>query len=115
MSSVAVSSTNTYNSIVTNIQFLDNIGVQANIVSGTPTGTFIPQVSADYLQDNEGNVLNAGNWVSLSSQYQQAITAGEPSNTYFDLTQLSSPWFRLQYVNSSGSGVVTALITAKMI
>jgi hypothetical protein len=115
MSSVSVSSTNTYNSEIINIQFLDNVGIQANVVSGSPSGTLIPQVSADYAQDNQGNVTNAGNWVSLPASAQQALTSGSPANTYFDLTQLSAPWVRLQYVNSSGSGVITAILTAKMI
>lgn len=98
----------------TNIQFLDNIGIQANVVSGTPTGVLQVQVSADYLEDNNHNILNAGHWVSLTPA-QQSLTAGAPAQTYFDLNQLSSPWVRLIYTRTSGSGSLDAFITAKML
>jgi len=101
-------------SSVTNIQFLDNIGIQVNVLSGTPTGTLQVQVSADHEQDTEGNVIVAGNWVDLVPA-QQAITAGAPAQTYFDLNQLSAPWIRLKYNHTSGSGSMDAFITAKML
>lgn len=99
-------------SAVTNIQFLDNIGYQANLLTGTPDGTLSVEISADYAQDNNGNVTHAGNWITLTSQ---AITAGQPSNVYFDLNQLSAPWIRLFFESSSGTGTMDAFITAKMV
>jgi len=103
-----------FNSRVTNIQHLDNIGIQANVLSGTPTGVLQVQISADYAQDFMGNVLNAGNWVDLAPA-QQALTAGSPANTYFDLTELSAPWIRVHYTRTSGTGTIDILITAKML
>lgn len=102
------------NSAVTNIQFLDNIGIQVNILSGTPTGSFQVQISADYKQDNNGNVLVAGNWIDLTTAIL-AVTAGSPAQLYFDLNQLSSPWIRLRYVRTSGTGTADAFITAKQV
>lgn len=101
-------------SAVTSIQFLDNVGIQANIISGTPTGVLQVQVSADYAQTTEGGVTNAGHWVSLTPA-QQSITAGAPAQTYFELTGLSAPWVRLIYTHTSGTGSLDAFITAKML
>jgi hypothetical protein len=98
-------------SLVTNIQFLDNIGYQLNI-TGSPTGTFSVEVSIDYAQDNNGNVKNEGNWIELTSE---GITAGSPAKVYFDLNQLSAPWIRVSYVRSGGTGSVDAFITGKML
>ncbi len=100
-----------------NIEFLDNIGFQVN-VTGSPTGTIVPQVSADYSQDNQGNVLNPGNWISMLNPDGTPVvitfTAGSPTNGYFDLTQLSTPWIRLMYTGS-GTGTLSAFVTAKML
>lgn len=101
-------------SSVTNIEFLDNIGYQINVASGTPTGVIKVQISIDYAQDINGNVTNAGNWVDLTP-VSQTISAGSPSPIYFDMTQLSAPWIRLVYTRTSGSGTINAFITAKMI
>lgn len=100
-------------STITNIQHLDNVGIQVNL-SGTPsmTGTFKVQVSADHAQDTEGNVSVAGNWTTI---VQGGVSGGSPTTTYFDLNQLSSPWIRLIYTHVSGSGTVNAFITAKML
>lgn len=99
---------------VTNINYLDNIGVQLNM-SGSPTGTFQIQVSADYAQDEFGNVQNAGNWVPLVLTPAPIVTAGSPSFIYIDLNQLSSPWIRTVYTAGSGSGTLNAFITAKAV
>lgn len=97
---------------VTNIQFLDLIGIQANVVSGTPTGVLAVQVSADYNQDDLGNVLNTGHWITLTSQ---AITSGNPTFTYIDLTPTSAPWIRTIYTHTSGTGVLNTFVTGKSV
>jgi hypothetical protein len=99
-------------SAVTNIGHLDNIGIQADLVSGDAAGTLAVQVSANYDQDYLGNVLNPGNWNTITSQ---AIAAGQPASVYFDLNQLSAPWIRLIYTRTSGTGTITAVIVAKML
>jgi hypothetical protein len=101
-------------SAITNIETLDNIGYQINI-TGSPSGTFYPQVSADYAQDNNGNVLNAGNWVSLTLSPSLTVASGSPNVLYADLNQLSAPWLRLVFVQTGGTGTVNAFITAKML
>lgn len=112
-------------SAVTNIQYLDDIGLQLNW-TGSPTGTFAIQVSADYAQDGANspgtpNVLNAGNWVPISFTYWNgsafvtatSIPTSVGSPIYIDLALLSAPWIRIVYTRGSGSGTLDAFITAK--
>jgi hypothetical protein len=100
----------TRTSAVTNIQRMDSVGIQVDIASADAVGTLSVQVSADYDQDAQGNVLAAGSWIELTSQ---AIAAGQPSATYFNLPNLSAPWIRLVWTYTSGTGTITAAVTAK--
>lgn len=100
-------------STVTNIQFLDAIGVQFNF-TGTPTGSFQVQVSADYAQDDNGNVQVAGNWVNMTLS-PAPVASGSADSIYIDIRSTSAPWMRLVYTRSSGSGTLNAFITAKAI
>lgn len=100
---------------VTNIEFLDNVGVQLNF-TGAPVGNFQVQVSIDYNQDNNGNVISAGNWVpvTLSNGTVNANTSlGSP--IYIDLNQLSAPWVRVVYVRTSGTGALNVFLSGKML
>lgn len=99
----------TLTSAVTEIQFLDNIGIQANF-TGSPVGVFAVQVSADYARDLSGVVQNPGNWITISSG-----TAVDGSPIYFDINQTSAPYIRLLYTRTSGSGTLNSFITAKML
>jgi hypothetical protein len=97
---------------VTQIQFLDNVGIQTDLVGATLAGSIDAQVSANFARDNQGNVTNPGTWVTLATQ---AITAGQPTTTYMDLNQLSAPWIRLVWTRTAGTGTITSIITAKML
>lgn len=103
----------TLTSAVTNIEYLDNIGIQLNW-TGTPTGTFSVEISMDYSQDQLGNVTNAGNWIAVT--LSPAITAsGSADQAYIDLNQLSAPWIRTKYTKTSSTGTLNAFICGKMI
>lgn len=109
-------STSTITSGVVNIEYLDNIAIQVNLTgAGTANGTLVPQVSIDYSQDNQGNVLTTGNWVDMPASAQQTIIAGAPAQTFIQLTEMSSPWMRLQYRRTSGAGTLNAFVSAKML
>lgn len=107
-------------SSVTDIQFLDNIGIQLNW-TGAPVGNFAIQVSADHNQDMNGNVVVAGNWSPILVTYWTGsasatgvsipTTVGSP--IYVDLNQLSSPYIRVVYTRTSGTGTLNSFITAK--
>lgn len=103
----------TLTSLVTNIQRLDNIGIQINF-AGTPTGTFDVQVSADYAQDEFGNVTNVGNWISLDLTPSPAAS-GSASQIYIDIAGLSAPWIRVKYTRTSGTGTLNTYVTGKML
>lgn len=102
---------------VTAIEFMDNIGIQINF-SGSPVGNFQVQVSMDYNQDVNGNVIDAGNWIAVPfpapvSSINLPTSVGSP--IYIDLNQLSAPWIRLTYTATSGSGTLNSFICGKMV
>lgn len=100
-------------SAVTQIEYLDNIGIQLNF-TGTPTGTFSVQVSIDYAQDSLGNVTNIGNWIAVTLS-AAATASGSANQIYIDLNELSAPWIRCIYTRTSGSGTLNAFICGKML
>ncbi len=103
----AVSSTTVYTSPEINILMLDNIYLQMN-VSGTPTGSFVIQVSNDHEEDAMGNVLNAGNWVTVvTSAVSGANVFGQ------DLNQLGATWMRVVYTNASSTGTISGFVSGK--
>lgn len=116
--------TATVTSDVTNIQFLDNIGLQLNW-TGSPVGSFAIQISADYAQDNSSppNVTTTGHWIPLVLSYwdgsafvtSASIPTSLGSPIYLDLALISAPWIRIVYTKSSGSGTLTGTITAKTV
>ena len=98
-------------SAVTNIQGLKLVGIQLDF-TGSPVGTFAIQVSADYAQDTEGNVTNAGNWAPITFNPTPTASAGSP--IYLDIQNISAPWIRTVYTKVSGTGTLNVFITGKM-
>lgn len=98
---------------ITNLQFLDNVGLQL-VFTGSPTGTFDVEVSASYEQDSLGNVINAGTWTPITLSPVPEAT-GSAGNIYIDINQTSSPWIRVVYTKGSGSGTLNSFITAKAV
>lgn len=101
-------------STVTSIQFLDNIGIQLNFTTSDAIGTFIVQISADHAQDAQGNVTNAGHWVDLVLD-PVPVAAGATDSIYIDINQTSSPFIRVLYDRTSGTGTLNAYIVAKAV
>lgn len=98
---------------ITGIQFMDNIGIQVNVLSGTPTGTLSVQVSGDHAASlPSGVTTTAGNWITLTTG---AITSGSPAQTFFNLNLLAAPFVRVIYTASSGSGTCDIFIVGKSI
>lgn len=89
----------------------DNVGIQLNF-TGTPEGTFEVQVSIDHMQDMNGNVSVAGNWIPLTFSSVPSAT-GSADEIYLDMNQLSAPWLRVVYTRSAGSGTLNAFVTYK--
>lgn len=103
----------TITSLVTNVQYVDRVGIQLNF-TGTPTGTFQIQVSADYAQDINGNVTNTGTWNSIVLS-STPVASGTSGSVYVDIIATSAPWIRTQYVGTSGSGTLNGFITTKTV
>lgn len=117
-------STASITSTVTEIKYLDDIGIQLTW-TGSPVGNFEIQISADYQQDtnNPPNVLRTGHWVPLVLTYWNGsafvtgtdIPTSLGSPVYFDLALLSAPYIRVVYTKTSGTGTLDGYITAKVI
>jgi hypothetical protein len=103
----SVSDTTVYTSDTVHILNLDNVYLQMN-VSGTPVGTAVIQVSGDHVEDQEGNVQVAGNWVTVAT-----LTVNGANIFGEDLNQLGAPWMRLVYTNSSSTGSISAFVSGK--
>lgn len=89
----------------------DNVGIQFHW-TGTPSGSFDVQVSIDHFEDPVGNVITAGQWVSLTLD-PVIVASGAPDDAYVELNQLSAFWIRVVYSRSSGSGALDVYFTAK--
>lgn len=97
----------------TNIQMLDDVGYSV-AWTGTPTGTFSVQISADYTPGTYPSdyPANPGTWTTLTLSNPIAAT-GSPDNGYIDMALLSAPWIRLVYTFTSGSGMLQVWVTGK--
>ncbi len=111
----------TLTSLVTEIQYLDDVGIQLSW-SGSPVGTFAIQVSADYKRyDLTNKETAAGLWTPLVLTYwdgAQFVTAtsiptslGSP--IFLDMALLSAPFMRVVYTKGSASGTLQCTITGK--
>ncbi len=102
-------------SAVTNVEGLDNIGIQFNWSGASPVGTFTVEVSIDYAQDYLGNVTNAGTWNTLAISPAVAATGTSPDSAFIALNQLPAPWVRVKYTRTSGTGTLQSFISGKML
>jgi hypothetical protein len=89
----------------------DNVGIQLNW-TGTPTGTFDVQISNDHVQDTTGNILNAGNFISIPLS-PAIIATGAAGTAFVDINQTGAVFIRVNYNATSGTGVLDAYISAK--
>lgn len=93
------------------VKLQDNIGIQMNW-TGAPVGTFSFQISMDHKEDIEGNIVTAGNWITLPVQ-PAIVATGTPDVAYVDLNQQSAMYMRVVYSYISGSGTLNVFVDAK--
>lgn len=98
---VAVSGTNTYHSAPTDINQLANIGLDIRFI-GTMTGTLAIEASNDKTT-----------FTALTFNPSLTQPSGSNLNFLIDLNQIPWRYIRTSYTNSSGSGTLTSLLTAK--
>lgn len=101
VASGTMASTNTIYSQIICVANMDNIGIEVNW-TGTPTGTLTVQVS------NSGT-----NFTALTFSPTITQPAGTAATIGLNINQLPFRYLLLQYVNTSGSGVLTAVAQVK--
>ncbi len=110
-------------SLVTEIQYIDDIGVQLDW-TGSPVGNFQVQVSSNYKRyDPSNKTTNSGTWVPLVLSYWNGsifvtgtdIPTSLGSPIYLDLALLSAPFARIVYTKTSGTGTLQCNITGKAV
>lgn len=90
------------------------------VFTGSPSGTFVVEVSSDNVQpcvvgqancpsapNPGGNVVN---WVTYTGSSESISAAG---NFLWNLTHAGYRWVRLVYTKSSGTGSLSATFTGK--
>ena len=103
--------TNVLTSPAIHILNLDNVYIQLDF-TGTPVGTFQVQVSGDHVEDQQGNVVVAGHWISLALS-PAPVAAGAALDIGIDCNQLGAPYVRVVYTNASGVGVLNGFVSGK--
>lgn len=98
---VAVSSTATVNSPITEISQQHNIGLDIRF-AGTMAGTLTVNCS------NDGVVFSALTFNPVLSQ-----PAGSNLNYLIDLNQVPFKWLQVSYTNATGSGTLTSILSSK--
>jgi len=103
--------TTSVNGTPINCQSLSELGFDISW-TGSPTGTFGVQVSNTYAQSGEGVVINAGNWNNIVLSTVPAAT-GTPGTAFINVAEIAGLWLRLNYVASSGTGTLNAVVVGK--
>jgi hypothetical protein len=101
-------------SLVVPIPYYAGYSVQANYAtSGTLGGVLALQASDDHQEDPEGNVLHAGNWVTITNT---PVTLTGAGSYMWNVTTANYSYFRLIYTHLGGdSGTLNAYCTIKEI
>lgn len=94
---------------VTNVQNLDNIGIQI-VWSGTsPLGEFFVETSNNYDQR-----LNTGDWAALGFGATIEI-ASNSGDHLISINQVPFAWLRIRYARTSGIGTTSITSVIKQI
>lgn len=101
MNAVAMSGTATITSSVVDVTNIDNIGIRVKYV-GTATGVI------SILASVYGDEYDALTFDPVLDQ-----PAGASGSYLIDLNQFPFSYFKIQYVNASGSGALSAWVVGK--
>lgn len=89
----------------TNLKRLDS-GCLTIETTGTPTGQIYVEIS------NDAGLVSQPNWYSLPGVTIQPLTGGADTHIV-NLNTIDFPWIRVRYARTSGTGTITATISAK--
>jgi len=96
--------------ILTNLSM---VSYQISWVGTSPIGEIILEGSDNYSENAAGGVANAGTWVELPLS-ASANVSGNSDTGVIDVTATSVHAVRIRYVRGSGTGVMNALVSAKV-
>lgn len=103
------------NSLICNIQYIDNVAIQINLANAsTLNGQFQLYGSNDYVPsgfNSDGPATN-GNFIAITG-LNSPIVSGNPSNILWNLTGLAFAYVQVQWTNVSGTGTGTIILTGK--
>lgn len=100
----------TVTSAVTVIQTNSMVSYEVNF-TGSPVGVINVQVSNSYSKNVDGTVRNAGSWTTLTLSTPSTVSGA--GTNFIDIDALGAYAVRLQYVPTSGSGVINAFVAGK--
>lgn len=98
---------------ITVIQKLSLISYGVSWSGSSPIGTIAVEVSNDYTQNEDGTVRNAGTWNALPLDGTVAVS-GNLDNGFVDVDLNGAYAMRLQYIRTSGTGTMQAVISSKV-
>jgi hypothetical protein len=105
--------TTTITSEVSIIQNTSRISYDINWTGTAPVGTIFAQASNTYALNAAGQVSEAGDWISIPLSVVPAVS-GDTGTGFIDIQGIAAYAVRIQYVPTSGSGVLNATITGKV-
>lgn len=93
------------------VMYLDNVGVQF-VWTGTPTCTLAVSVSNQTVAGSDPPAAVSGSFTALTLT---GITnpAGSAGSFWLDLNQLGAAWVQVSYTSCTGSGTLSAYLSAK--
>ncbi len=108
--------------ITSNTTIIEDITMISYSVSWsgtTPVGTLCVQVSNDYALNIDGSVANAGTWtpvplVIAGLPVTQIPISGNTGNGFIDIDLISAYAIQLLYTKASGTGLLQAIVNAKV-
>lgn len=106
-------------SAVTIISNISMIGYSYSWVGTAPIGTLTVEISNDYSQNADGTVRNPGTWTQIffnlnGTPSNSAPVSGSPGNGFIDISSMSAFAIRTVYHRTSGTGVLQAVLNAKV-
>lgn len=98
------------NSAITNVQYMDNVGIQVKWTSSDAVGVIAVEASINY-----DPRLGTGDFVALTFSPVLTQPASNNGSYLINLNQLPYVYYRVSYTRTSGSGTLNIWFTSKEI
>lgn len=95
----------------TDIKHLDNVGIVVEWSGSSPSGEFFVECA-----NPDPNILNESSWTWSELDFgSDIVISGNSGSHIINMTQNPFAKLRVKYTSTSGSGNLTATITAKQV